>query len=635
MKSLFFVLLAFLIPLINISADDFIYNSSTIPEKLRENADVVIRLSETECTIYSKSKVKVKYNRIVTILNQRGLDEANIMLPYSSVYKVSYPEGKIYKADGKKYKSIKTSDVYDVSAISGSSLFSDNRIRIYEPPIKTTPFTIEYSYEENYDGSMFIPQWSSFEGYNVAVEKSTFKIIVDNDLDFKYKEQAISNPVKTEKLDDATTYFWEVTNQPAPKSEPYDKDIHQQFPSVYPAINDFEFYKKEGSLKDWKSLGKWISELNEDKQEVSEETRQKIKELISNAGSDQEKIERVYKYVQDKTHYLNIAIGIGGWQPIEAQRVDEVGYGDCKALTNYTMSLLNVAGIKAYYTLIYAGSVIPDFKKDFVSNQFNHVILCVPVDQDTTWLECTSQKMPAGYLSTFTDNRYALLINKDSSKLIKTPALDNFLNGERRKATVRINNDLSGEFNVKAYYSGEYENEVSWWDSDDEEQKRRKTYESLAFSDIKLNSYKYQIRGDVNAIEENLDFRVLSAGTLMGNRIIFEINKLNKETYSPKKVFNRRSDIEIQRSMLESDTIEYILPEGYILEAQIKPVKLTSAFGSYEASIRQEGNILTYIRSARFNKGIYDKSLYGDFVQFFQDIKSADQQKILLKPQES
>ena len=86
-------------------------------------------------------------------------------------------------------------------------------------------------------------------------------------------------------------------------------------------------------------------------------------------------------------------------------------------------SALATVGIESYYTLIYGDSKPIKIDQRIPSQQFNHVILCVPLEQDTVWLENTSSSSPFNYLGVFTQNRKGLLVNGDKSELVNTPAL--------------------------------------------------------------------------------------------------------------------------------------------------------------------------------------------------------------------
>jgi len=89
-------------------------------------------------------------------------------------------------------------------------------------------------------------------------------------------------------------------------------------------------------------MGNWQKEnLLKGRRDLSETTIQEVTTLVSKASTNKEKAKLIYQYVQNKTRYISIQLGIGGWKPILASEVDRLGYGDCKALTNYTKALLD------------------------------------------------------------------------------------------------------------------------------------------------------------------------------------------------------------------------------------------------------------------------------------------------------
>jgi transglutaminase-like putative cysteine protease len=72
---------------------------------------------------------------------------------------------------------------------------------------------------------------------------------------------------------------------------------------------------------------------------LPEETKAKMRALIGDEKNPIMKAKLIYDYVQQKSRYVSIQVGIGGWKPMDASDVDRLGYGDCKGLTNYTKAL--------------------------------------------------------------------------------------------------------------------------------------------------------------------------------------------------------------------------------------------------------------------------------------------------------
>ena len=257
---------------------------------------------------------------------------------------------------------------------------------------------------------------------------------------------------------DAASYSWEVKNVAAFESEPYGPKFRYLVPRVLLTPKNFEVEGMKGSMSSWGSIGKWSYELGKDKKELPEGAIEAINRELVGAKNDLERAERIYKYVQNSTRYVSVQLGIGGWQPFDPTYVFENGYGDCKALTNYTQALLQHAGIESFYTLVKAGRG-EEVDHSFPSSQFNHVFLAVPIESDTVWLECTSQTNPFGYLGSFTSDRHVLVTSEEGGKLIKSPGYDEKLSTQIRTANVKIDKAGNATATVSTAYGGlQYEN---------------------------------------------------------------------------------------------------------------------------------------------------------------------------------
>jgi transglutaminase-like putative cysteine protease len=607
-----------------VSAKELMYPVSEIPAALLQNAHTVMRVYKQEVEIKSEKSAVVSVTEVRTILNKNGEDNAYFKETYDPMNKISNIRGKVYNELGKQLKSLGADDVIDYSAISGFSLYEDNRVKYIDPKNLTYPFTVEYTYDIDLKHTFFLPVWSH-GSENTSYENSVFVVRAPVGYSFRYREYNLSKGVVKTIQENKDVYTWTITNLAAHKAEPMTIKSLPTYPLVRLAPNKFEVGETKGSSETWKDLGVWMTGLLDKKDILSEVTKARMKEITSSSKNDFEKVKAVYEYMQQKTRYVSIQVGIGGWQPFDAETVDKTSYGDCKALSNYTKSLLSAVGIKSYYALVNAGGASRNIDVDFASNQFNHAIIFVPIDKDTVWLECTSQRSPCGFSGDFTDDREVLMIDGENSKLVHTriyPATENCIN---RSTKVNLADIESGDATAAAKYMGLcYDDMMPTYYADDAD-KLKKITQSIELPSFSLTKFALvENRSKTPSLDEHLDLTFTNYIKKMGDIALLPLNFMNRLSSIPDKVRNRKTDMCIRRSYMENDTVTYQLPKGYQVTDLPQKTELVGKFGKYISQSTQKGSEITYTRHFELTKGTFPAGDYTDFRDFLEQISTAD-----------
>jgi hypothetical protein len=295
-------------------------------------------------------------------------------------------------------------------------------------------------------------------------------------------------------------------------------------------------------------------------------------------------------------------------------------------LSNYTKALLKVAGIQSYVASIYADDDDNDFRADFPSNQFNHVILCVPMARDTIWLECTSQTTPFGYLGSSTYNRYALLFTPDGGKLVQTPVYTAKDNLQIRKADIHINLQGDATAEVNTVYTGlqqELPSALMHQLSPDEQKKY--LYEHISLPSFEISQFGFsQQKTRIPEVTEKLSLTVRKCVSKSGNRIFLTPNLLTTSNISLPATEKRKTEIIRNMAYTNVDTIRYHLPVGYHPEYQPENMNYKSKFGEYSASIQVSDGMIIYIRRMQIHKGKYPAEAYQELMEFYKKVAKAD-----------
>src|SRR5690606_12956846 len=143
----------------SVFAGDGDYAVNKIPEALMKNADVIKRAEEMRFEIIDPGKSKLYHRYVLTILNENGGKYAMEYEYYDKLREVKSIEGSLYDAAGNKIKSLKKSDIKDLSGTSDVSLADDSRIKLHGFYHRLYPYTVEYETEVIYNGSFFFPAW--------------------------------------------------------------------------------------------------------------------------------------------------------------------------------------------------------------------------------------------------------------------------------------------------------------------------------------------------------------------------------------------------------------------------------------------------------------------------------------------
>ncbi|WP_109699623.1 DUF3857 domain-containing protein [Chitinophaga deserti] len=628
-----------LLATMNTFAADPQYPVSAIPAGLLKDAIAVQREEVLTVKIVDTRDVRMVHRVVVTILNENGDKFGGLSEGYDKYREIKDISGVLYDSQGNQLRKLKQSEIRDGSAVSDNNLMDDNRIKTHHFYHKVYPYTVAYEVEYRHRFTASLPNWVPQGGYQYAVEQSRLEVSVPEDYDLRYRQyRYIGEPAKrTEKGSKVLT--WEVKNLPALTKEQFTGPWREQTTVVYLAPSRFSFAAYDGSMSTWEDFARFQNVLNEGRGVLPDNIKAVVAKTIAGATTDADKIRLLYNYMQQNTRYISIQLGIGGWQPFDAAYVAAKGYGDCKALSNYMKALLAEAGIRSHYTLVKAGEGANDFIEDFTVDQFNHIILCVPGIKDTTWLECTSQTAPAGYLGSFTNDRPVLLVTETGGKLVRTPIYTAAQNLQLRNIVAEA--DEAGNLKVacKTKYTGlqqdDYHSLMSYL-SKEKQLEYVKGRLSLPSFDIRQLDYK--ARPDawpVPEIEESLDLTVPNYASVTGKRLFITPNILNRHQGKLTAESARKSDIYIRTPYRDADTVEIAVPAGYQPEAMFPEVKLSTRFGSYYAKVTVEGNKIRYIRQVEMKAGRYPAAEYPALEDFLNQMYKSDRSRVVLVKKEA
>jgi transglutaminase-like putative cysteine protease len=609
------------------------YDIRNIPAGLRSDASAVIRDIEITFDVSDRESASKTVKQVITIFTPQGREFGVLPLSYDRFRKIKDLDGALLDERGKELRSLGSDDIKDQSDIEGFELYDDARVKRAHLYHDTYPYTVVFTYRIAYKGYVSWPTWRA-QSSSEPVEHNRFTVIVPDKQPLRYWLNSDSaKPVISVPEEGRKSYVWEARDLPELSEEQLGEDIEKRTTVVHTAPGEFKIEEYAGDMTSWEGFGKWAGAMYAGKDALPEAAAKEVRAATATVHDVRGKIDVLYRYMQSRSRYVAVELGIGGWEPFNAGFVHEKGYGDCKALSNYMVAILKEAGITAYPALVCAGGNRSDVVEEFPSDKFNHVIVCVPGKKDSVWLECTSRTDPPGHLGTFTENRPALLLTPAGGVLVHTPSTTARQNKCSWSGRVELNPGGAASASLLTVRTGDQSDNARYemLYSSPREQEDWLLGEVEVVGTV-LRSHSVEgLKSLSDTINIAMHVDMPNLGSRTSGRLFFQPNLTNRRFAPPRDVAARKSPARLHYPYIDTDSLLYILPTGYVRESLPPPVVLSTSFAKYRtATIALGDTAILYSRTLEMNEALIPAPEYNKLADFYRGIARADKAQVVL-----
>ena len=370
-----------------------------------------------------------------------------------------------------------------------------------------------------------------------------------------------------------------------------------------------------GLDNEWRAIGQWVTKLEADRPTPSPEITTETQQLIAGAPDFYTKLERITDYIQKNIRYFVVMRGIGGLQANHASDIFRNRYGDCKDKTTLLISMLQVAGIHAFYVPVDSKRGVVDPLEPSLYG--NHMITAIEVPADVKdkrlqalvtgkdgkrylIFDPTDERTPVGNLPSDEQGSFGLLSAGTESQVLALPVLPPDANGTERKGAFTLAADGTLTGTVDSLHSGPEGADIRMFLKYSDEKERHDAWETSLAHDLPGVVLKSLQFVQPPALDKPLEFHYEVAATQYahpaGPLLLVRPRVVGSDTLS----FDdkaRTVPIELGATGRWHDSFDITLPQGFVVDETPDPVDMDTDFASYHSKIEAKGNTLHYERS--------------------------------------
>ena len=356
------------------------------PASAYPDADTYWLRYEEVVTLRADGTVQEDYHSTGRILNGRGLSNADVSIPYSAAsQRVTRVEARTIQPDGTTL-AVRPADIHETSPFADFTLYDDAKNIAFSLPGVEPGALIDYRYTVLTRAPLrrgrFADSWWLAGGDPCRLNRYT--LIAPAGMPVRFRTHNGSRVTFTQSLtsDGAhRVYRWERRDSPALASEP-----------AMPPQETFAPWIEVSTWPSWGEVAAWYHGLAAARMDATPEVTALARRLTAGKTTQRAKAEALFYWVEKKTRYVAIEMGLSAYQPHSAAEVSRDRYGDCKDMATLLAALFHASGIAtAWPALLDTENKQPVHERLAAPTLFDHAILRADLDGRPYWFDATAE----------------------------------------------------------------------------------------------------------------------------------------------------------------------------------------------------------------------------------------------------
>ena len=578
-----------------------------IPDYAKDAAAVIL-FDEFVETVDEQGRAVERERRAKRVLKPQGRGEVQCDVAYSEDEKINYFRVWTIAADEKQYQAQDT-DFTEEGDTGVPIMLSTNKVRIAHPPAIDVGATIICESEEVLEPYIHESIWQFQKSLPVVFQALEVDLPAGRSHAQSWHKFA---PVQAVEI--APNHWrWELKDTPALILR--DIPSRPEWSAIAARMSvQWGDAAVEGTDNQWRAIGQWLTTLEANRPDPSPEITAQTTSLIAGAPDFYTELSRITDFVQKNIRYFIVMRGIGGLQANHAADIYRNKYGDCKDKTTLLISMLQVAGIHAFYMPVDDRRGIVD--PNDPSLYGNHMITAIEVPADVQdprlmaivkakdgkrylIFDPTNERTPVGNLPSYEQGSYGTLAAGPSSQIVALPVLSPDANGTERKGSFDLSPDGTLSGSVDTSHSGPEGADLRMFLKYSDEKERKEYWEGRIARDVPgvvLNSFQFV---QPAALDKPLEFHYkLTAGQYAhpaGSLLLVRPRVVGSDA-SPFDDKTRTVPIDLNATGRWHDSFDITLPAGYVVDETPDPVDVDVEFAAYHSTVTAKDNHLHYER---------------------------------------